>query len=582
MKKNLYDGIRAISGLLIFIIPLFVLPIARDYFEFPKMFLFYFLVLLLVGLWVLLIIFEKKIFIKKISLWLPISLLLFVWILSTIFSIHPDTSLFGNPWRFNGGLLSIFAFIIFTFIVINTIDVKDINFYLKVALISTLSTALIGIMQAFKIIKFLPSDGRIGSTLGQANFLGSFLLIGIFISIYFVLTTQKTLKKFLSILFIYLPILYCLILTASRSAWLSLAIGILFFALFLLLFKFKKQFLVISLISIISFLAFFPILKQKYRIINLSPQGTIYSRIYAWKGAWEITKNNPILGTGPETFLYAMPKYRDARLNYNYENWTSRFDKAHNEFLNLLATTGFLGFLTFLYLLFVVFKNSLKLSKVTNDFQIKILVSSLLAGLISLIIAVSFGFLVVPTWFFFWVIIAILAILENKIIWQNQNFTFSPKFLKNKINQSIVLTFITALIILAGYFLGRICLAEIYFSHGNNLKATRLNSHLDIYLAALASEKHSPELAQKAINLNPLNPDNWGNYAQIETNYLKKKEAMLIAENLDPTNAQLFFELGQIAFNNDDLELAKKQLQKAIELKNDYQEAKNLLAQISR
>jgi O-antigen ligase len=579
MKKFTNELIKALIWISLFIIPLFILPITRDNFEINKMFLLYFLTLLLFGIWIFQIIIDKKIIIKKSAIYLPIIVLLIVWIFSTAFSINVFTSLFGNPWRFNGGLLNLITVIFLAFTIINTINLEDINFYLKAILASTILVSIIGILQNFSIINFIPNEGRVGSTLGQANFLGSFLMIGIFLAIYYFIIIKKIWWKIIFALIVFAPIIYCLILTGSRAAWFSVIFGIIIFIILLAILKFRKLGFIILLISLIAFLIFLPVIKQKYRSVNLSPQGTIYSRIYAWKAAIKIAEHHPIFGTGPETFLYAMPAYRDSKLNLNFENWTTRFDKAHNEFLNLLATTGILGLIAFFYLLYVVLAISLKSLK-NSDSQTKILIISILSGIVALLASVMTGFFVVSTWLIFWFLISVLAILENHYIWKNKTSVIYLKFFKNKIIQAISLTIITAFIIWSAYFLGKIYLAEVDFSHGDNLNATKLNPYIDLYMGTYASEKNSPALAQKAIQINPHNPDNWENYAQIETNYLKSKNAYLQAENLDPSNAKLYFELGQLAKNNNDLSLAKSQLMQAIELKSDYTDAINLLNQI--
>lgn len=77
-------------------------------------------------------------------------------------------------------------------------------------------------------------------------------------------------------------------------------------------------------------------------------------RKIVWKGAIEIWKANPILGTGVETFAFAYYKHRPAEHNLTSE-WDYLYNKAHNEFLNYLATTGALGLGSYLSFLFAFF-----------------------------------------------------------------------------------------------------------------------------------------------------------------------------------------------------------------------------------
>lgn len=74
-------------------------------------------------------------------------------------------------------------------------------------------------------------------------------------------------------------------------------------------------------------------------------------RRIVWKGAIDIWKAYPIFGSGVETYAFAYYKYRPAEHNLTSE-WDYLYNKAHNEFLNYLATTGAFGLGTYLLFLF--------------------------------------------------------------------------------------------------------------------------------------------------------------------------------------------------------------------------------------
>ncbi|MBF8303332.1 MAG: efflux transporter, family, subunit [Candidatus Dadabacteria bacterium] len=65
------------------------------------------------------------------------------------------------------------------------------------------------------------------------------------------------------------------------------------------------------------------------------------------KAALEIAKANPIFGTGVETFAYSYYQYRPVEHN-NTSEWDFLYNKAHNEYLNYLATTGIVGFVSYI------------------------------------------------------------------------------------------------------------------------------------------------------------------------------------------------------------------------------------------
>jgi tetratricopeptide (TPR) repeat protein len=73
-------------------------------------------------------------------------------------------------------------------------------------------------------------------------------------------------------------------------------------------------------------------------------------RLYVWKGAINTFAHNPILGTGLETYAFAYYKYKPVGQNLTSE-WNFLYNKAHNEFLNYLATTGIVGFSSYIFMI---------------------------------------------------------------------------------------------------------------------------------------------------------------------------------------------------------------------------------------
>lgn len=65
-------------------------------------------------------------------------------------------------------------------------------------------------------------------------------------------------------------------------------------------------------------------------------------REIVWSGALELGRRYPLFGTGLETFAYSYYGVRPVAHNLTSE-WDFLYNKAHNEYLNFLATTGFVG-----------------------------------------------------------------------------------------------------------------------------------------------------------------------------------------------------------------------------------------------
>jgi tetratricopeptide (TPR) repeat protein len=139
-------------------------------------------------------------------------------------------------------------------------------------------------------------------------------------------------------------------------------------------------------------------------------------RLLVWKGAIDIWLHNPIFGSGLETFAFAYYQYRPAAHNMTSEA-QFLYNKAHNEYLNYLATTGTVGIVTYLLMiggfLFISLQTLFKRRKnLTGE---DLLALSLLAGYGTILATNFFGFSVVMVNILFYLFPAFVFILLGKI-----------------------------------------------------------------------------------------------------------------------------------------------------------------------
>ena len=196
--KNLYYS-------LFFFTPLLMAPYTSELFEFNKLIFIYLITLGVIFFWLLKMILAKKIIIKRTPFDIPILFFYLSQILSTFFSIDAHTSLFGYYGRFNGGLISITAYILLYYGFVSNLDseaaIKSVLKLLKVSLISSSLVIIWGLpgklgrdLSCLLFLgqfnnscwtdQFRPAE-RMFSTLGQPNWLGAYLAINFFIGLYF-------------------------------------------------------------------------------------------------------------------------------------------------------------------------------------------------------------------------------------------------------------------------------------------------------------------------------------------------------------------------------------------------------------
>lgn len=207
---------------------------------------------------------------------------------------------------------------------------------------------------------------RMFSTFLDPNFAGAFFVLCLFLllSMLFYFFDNKKNKQARIVGLISIFSLISIFLTYSRSALIMLLVSTIIFSI--LIRKLKWIFGII-LISVF----FIAISSKNFNIenINLFRIASNEARIDSAKIAIRIINDNPILGTGFNTYRYAQIKYgfRSA-VNSSVSHADAGTD---NSFLFILATTGIVGLIFYLNLLWKIIKISyLNFKKYKNqDFQ---------------------------------------------------------------------------------------------------------------------------------------------------------------------------------------------------------------------
>lgn len=674
MKSISYyiDKIIFLGYILLFgFTPLIMSHLTSELFEFNKMLFIYLVTLIIFILWLIKSIILKKIIIKRSKFDIVIILFFISQVISTIFSIDKLTSIFGYYGRFNGGLLSIISYLLLYYGFISNLNKDELFKVLKISLITSLLVIIWGLpgkinydLTCFLFTgqlnnscwtnQFKPSE-RLFSTLGQPNWLAAYLVINFFLGLFFYLRSVNKNELFwLSYFFINIM---TLLFTRSRSALLALVFGFFIFILyfFFKLKKDKKKIYILFFIFLLNFFLFktgiekidyflnFSFIKVKtlkktdndlknnkksLKTFLVTDSGTI--RKIVWQGALKLAKKYPWVGTGVETFAYAYYFVRPKEHNLTSE-WDYIYNKAHNEFLNYLATTGFIGLGSYLLMIFSVFclgliffiKNNR--GKFKNDKEKlsdnQLLVLILLLSYLSILITNFFGFSTTVINLYFYLIPGFLVILQKEKERENQ-------VLKINLKQKVLILFTLLISIIGFYYFINYWRADYYYARGKEFlqinryqeaalffnKALSLrNEHvyqdkLSYTLANLALISYTQNQKDLVINLIKLS-DYYNNQSLISSpknilywktklkiNYLfyqitsDKKYLKTIVqiikqiEDLAPTDPSIFYTESIIYSSLFDEEkaqkeksqwqkLALKSINQAIDLKPDFRDA---------
>ncbi len=594
--------IQLLYSALFFITPLIMTKTTSELFEFNKMLFIYTSTVLIAFFWFLKMVINTKIILKKTPLDIPILIFFLSQLISTIISIDRHTSIFGYYGRFNGGLISIICYIVLYYGLVS--NITNIEKLLKSIIASSLLVILWAIPGHFgrdltcllftgefnnscwdnTTLAFRP-ELRAFSTLGQPNWLGAYLAVAFFIGIYFLIKNIKNVqtpyraslrKQILPSIYLFLNF-SMILMSRSRSAIGAVIVGLILFVGYYFFFiksNFTKILVILLIITIVPILLFktgedkidkylsisniknqiskIQIKNQKVNGVKINQGSNIEDptstnvtesfdiRKIVWEGAWKLAMRYPLFGTGVETFAYSYNFVRPVTHNLTSE-WDYVYNKAHNEYFNYLATTGFVGLGSYLLLIcsfilisviplkkgiqsvWIPASAGMTKSKKQNNIAIEqsnnetMLTVCLLIAYITILITNFFGFSTTTIQLFFYLIPAI-------IILGNNQQTETKKFEKVVFHQWLVI-FILAISTI--YFLFSIIiyyLADVNYSYG--LKYSKINDqqkaagyferalklraepvYMDkfssslAYLSAVANMQNQIELSKQIANL---------------------------------------------------------------------------------
>ena len=678
---NFFNKVISLSFYAIFFfVPLTFTGDTSELFEFNKMWLTFGLAIVIAVAWLSKMMITKEIRIQRTVLDIPVGLFLLSQIIATIFSLDQHVSFWGYYSRFNGGLLSMITYIFLYYALVSNVALKQVIRYLYASIAAGIATSLWGLPSHFGYDPtclvfrgtfdvscwtdaFQPKV-RIFSTLGQPDWLAAYLVMLTPISFAFGAFFAKKKQTLLSIFFFAATFLFYLdnLYTRARSGFIGMvvALGLLLgwyiwserkalrkntltqniiahkFSVITLGLILVTTFFIGTSITQLDRFSFSGIqqffaskqVTQPTKPTAPAPQaaptefgGTDSGqiRLYVWEGALKIWKDHPIFGTGVETFAYAYYLYRPIGHNMTSE-WDYLYNKAHNEYLNYLATTGLFGLGTYLaiIILFLFFAIKKFLHNKELDPLSQLMIPALISAYISILVTNFFGFSVVTQNIYLFLIpgfvFFLLAILPNEKL-----LIISPKAPSSGEVSGFAWLGIAIVSIIGAYLilvLIQYRSADISYALGQNLDHAgqyqqaygplhqayqqrpdepvfmdELTLNDAVLASALASQNDTADankLAQEAVSVSNTLITNHPNsvvywktrvrvmyiLSQNNPHYLQLAlEAIQKAKALAPTDAKITYNLALLQAQTNHADQAINTLQETIKLKPDYQDA---------
>ncbi|HSW35548.1 MAG TPA: O-antigen ligase family protein [Candidatus Limnocylindrales bacterium] len=339
-------------------------------------------------------------------------------VVSVFFARDRLLAFYGNIYR-EEGLRTILLYLL-TFLAARAAGKVNDKFF--VGVLATASVvAGYGVLQFYGIDPFPRDFIRTGwrvafSTLGNPNFLGSYLVLMVPLAYhYYISKSKKAAMPVLALLF------WCLLATQTRSAWLgSVGAAIAYFALSRMRRRciegaFKRSLEVLGLViflliafelqpDIHLFSRFATIPQETLEVLRegegAAPGGSY--RIFVWVRVLELIRMRPFFGHGIENMQIPFTELYMADMVKTFGT-VMRVDRAHNEYLHIAVSAGIPALLLYLSFLGITLRRGFRrIGKVDMALP-------LLAASCGYLIQAFFNISVVSVAYVFWAFLGLLA-----------------------------------------------------------------------------------------------------------------------------------------------------------------------------
>jgi O-antigen ligase/predicted negative regulator of RcsB-dependent stress response len=666
-KKVIQSGLPAI----VLLLPVLVNPFGCRFYEIPKVAFLRFTVLLVFTAWLVARISIRGPVTDSLRrllsrpLVLPVFLFTLAYVLSTITSVAPHVSFWGSYFRVSGTCNALCYAIFFLLIVLNLHTTRQVEQLITVTLLASLPIALYGVLQHSGFDPIFPQydhSSRVISTIGNPIFLGAYLIMvtplafgRLLISLRALLGMGQSASSHHSMFLevagyssLLLLQLTCLLYTKARGPWFGLLGGALLFAILITLRHGMKKLLLIATAvgaAVIVLLVALNLPNTPLEPFTESPYlsrlvfsdelaagtGTSWVRLYIWQGTLELIRSNPnigfapdpfrplrlFIGYGPETMRIVFPQVYPPELAH-VESREAMADRAHNELLDLVVTTGVLGLLAFLLLIGCFFYYGISLLRRTRSFSTQVSLIALLSAMFAHLIEAQFGILLFSAELLLWLYLALMSVMyhietataKEEDVYPIESLTVEASADNTSRLQGILSLLVVCVIpFFASLSSVNLLLADTFLARGRRFQAsgqwkesiTAYNQAIQAFpdeskfyafkadahfqLAQSISDEEleargkllqtSADALAKAREIGPLEPMYYGDTAKLYTYWAKKVDPSKFKQAVDfyeqvlqlcPRDAVYRNELARVYFDTGRYEEAIQQLQLSLEI----------------
>jgi tetratricopeptide (TPR) repeat protein len=389
--------------LLIFLMPLFILPFSVEAYEFNKSFLLVFGSVVLFFIWALDAIFiKKRIIFSKSLLTASFIFYLLALLASVFFSVDTPSSIWGYSGNFSDSFVFYAGTFIFYMVFVSLAAIKGAKRVITKSISALIYSALLASVAALPYyfgFTQLPGFGGavagFNPVSGYSHAFAIYLLVMLFVILYDfssnglgrarkIVDILAMLAIIVNIILIDWPVIYLMVFV--------LCVALVFFggarekedvahgveSVIPLMMIFSSLFFISSVnlneimvgkLSMGNSSSIGSMVREAAGI-NMSNLNTSVQNGFGLGEALKIANvslsERPVLGSGLGTYYYDFFKYKSVDFN-NSPNWTLGFNKAYNEILEKISTIGVLGVLAYCLLAVLAFLLVMKNAKTEKN-----------------------------------------------------------------------------------------------------------------------------------------------------------------------------------------------------------------------
>lgn len=342
-------------------------------FIFPKIIYFRILIEIIFILYFILWSLNRAYAPKITSLGLLILLSIAIISFTSIMGENPYRSFFSTVIR-GEGVITYLHLAAFFFILTSVIKTQDewLSILSFASLVFFLENALaFGQIWKFPFLKMFGTN-RPSGTFGNPAFYASFMLFGLWLSVFLLEKKSSFQRPFFRVL---VPLnilsiifgLFALYKTENRGGTLALFLSVIILLSIFLLSRiqilkklFTKKSLVVLGIVLAAFLLLISFDRTLRELVYYRfNEPTIKNRFITWEIGWKGFLDRPFLGHGNENYYIVFEKYFNPSIIRDRGSFPW-YDRAHNAFIDILVANGIIGIMAHLGIFFAAFYTLLR------------------------------------------------------------------------------------------------------------------------------------------------------------------------------------------------------------------------------